>query len=80
MKPATRPPVTIYEIAQHVGVSAATVSSVLAHRHVERRIAPATVERIRAAALALGYVPNMAGRRLRSHRAATRQIDLAILT
>ncbi len=80
MKQGSRPPVTIYEIAQHVGVSTAAVSSVLANRHVERRIASATVERVRAAALALGYVPNMAGRRLRSHRAATRQIDLAILT
>lgn len=80
MKPASRPPVTIYEIARHVGVSTAAVSSVLANRHVERRIAPGTVERIRRAAHALGYVPNMAGRRLRSQRAATRQIDLAILT
>ncbi len=80
MKPASRPPVTIYEIARHLDVSTAAVSSVLANRHVERRIAPATVERIRQAAHALGYVPNMAGRRLRSQRAATRQIDLAILT
>ncbi len=80
MKPAHRPPVTVHQIARHLGVSAATVSSVLAHRHVERRIAPATVERIRAAAQSLGYIPNMAGRRLRAHRTATRQIDLAILT
>jgi LacI family transcriptional regulator len=80
MKSATKPPVTIYEIAQHVGVSAAAVSTVLSNRHVERRIAPATVERVRAAAQALGYLPNMAGRRLRAHKAATRQIDLAILT
>jgi len=72
--------VTIYELAEHVGVSPAAVSSVLANRHVERRLAAQTVEKIRAAALALGYVPNMAGRRLRAHKAATRQIDLAILT
>lgn len=72
--------VTIYEVAAHVGVSPAAVSSVLANRHVERRLAPKTVEKIRAAALALGYMPNMAGRRLRAHPAATRQIDLAILT
>lgn len=72
--------VTIYELAEHVGVSPATVSSVLANRHVERRIAEGTVKRIREAAQKLGYVPNMAGRRLRAHRAATRQFDLAILT
>jgi LacI family transcriptional regulator len=79
-KSASRPAVTIYKIADHVGVSAAAVSSVLSNRHVERRVAPATVKRIREAAQALGYVPNMAGRRLRAHPAATRQFDLAILT
>lgn len=72
--------VTIYQIAAHVGVSPAAVSSVFSNRYVERRLAPATVEKIRAAALALGYVPNMAGRRLRSRRSATIQYDLAILT
>jgi LacI family transcriptional regulator len=76
----TKPAVTIYEIAQHVGVSPAAVSSVLAGRHVERRLAPGTVEKIRAATRALGYVPNMAGRRLRARGAAVRQFDLAILT
>jgi LacI family transcriptional regulator len=80
MKPAGKPAVTIYEIAEHVGMSAAAVSSVLTNRHVERRLAPATVEKIRAADQALGYVPNMAGRRLRARSAAIRQFDLAILT
>jgi LacI family transcriptional regulator len=75
-----RPAVTIYEIAQHVGVSPAAVSSVLSNRHVERRISAATVKRVREATQKLGYVPNMAGRRLRSHRPSTRQFDLAILT
>jgi LacI family transcriptional regulator len=72
--------VTIYQIAEHVGISPAAVSSVFSNRYVERRLAPATVEKIRAAALTLGYVPNMAGRRLRSRRTASRQYDLAILT
>lgn len=80
IQPASRPAVTIYEIAKHVGVSPAAVSSTLSNRHVERRLSPETVRRIREAAAALGYVPNMAGRRLRSHKAATRQFDLAILT
>jgi LacI family transcriptional regulator len=79
-KSGSKPAVTIYEIAEHVGVSPAAVSSVLAHRHVERRIAEETVRRIRKAAAELGYVPNMAGRRLRAHKSATRQFDLAILT
>ncbi len=80
LMPRSEPAVTIYEIAEHVGVSPAAVSSVLSNRHVERRIAPETVQRIRDAAQALGYVPNMAGRRLRAHKSATRQFDLAILT
>lgn len=80
MKSGSKPPVTIYEIAEHVGVSPAAVSSVLANRHVERRIAAVTVRRIQEAAHKLGYVPNMAGRRLRAHKASTRQFDLAILT
>jgi LacI family transcriptional regulator len=73
-------PVTIYEIAKQVGVSPAAVSSVLANREVERRISASTAQRIRDAAKTLGYVPNMAGRRLRANKSAIRQFDLAILT
>lgn len=80
MSPSGKPPVTIYQLASHLGLSTATVSSVLANRHVERRIAEKTVQRTREAARKLGYVPNMAGRRLRSHKASTRQFDLAIFT
>lgn len=72
--------VTVYQIATHLGISPATVSSVLANRHVERRIATRTAEKVREAARSLGYVPNMAGRRLGSHRATTRQFDLAVMT
>lgn len=79
-KPDNIPAVTIYEIAEHVGVSPGAVSSALANRGVERRLSAETVQRIRDAARELGYVPNMAGRRLRAHKAATRQFDLAILT
>lgn len=79
-KSASKPAVTIYEIAEHVGLSAAAVSSALSNRGVERRLSAETVRRIREAATELGYVPNMAGRRLRAHKSATRQFDLAILT
>lgn len=79
-KSASKPAVTIYEIAEHVGISAGAVSSALANRGVERRLSVETVRRIREAAAELGYVPNMAGRRLRAHKSATRQFDLAILT
>ena len=56
-------PVTVHMIAEHVGVSASAVSTVLADRHEERRLAPATVEKIRKAVRDLGYVPNVAARR-----------------
>ena len=73
-------PVTVHTVAKHLGVSAAAVSTVLSNRHEERRLAPATVERIRQAVRDLGYVPNIAGRRLRAHDPDVRQIDLGILT
>jgi LacI family transcriptional regulator len=75
-----KPGITIYEIAAHVGCSPAAVSSALSNRGAERRLSADTIRRIRDAAVELGYVPNMAGRRLRAHKAATRQFDLAILT
>ncbi len=61
-------------------MSPAAVSSVLANRGVERRLSTETIRKVREAAAQLGYVPNMAGRRLRAHKSATRQFDLAILT
>lgn len=61
-------------------MSPAAVSSALANRGVERRLSLSSIQKIRDAAAALGYVPNMAGRRLRAHKSATRQFDLAILT
>lgn len=61
-------------------MSPAAVSSVLTNRQVERRLATATVEKIRAAATAMGYTPNMAGRRLQAHDSRIRQIDLAIFS
>jgi DNA-binding LacI/PurR family transcriptional regulator len=72
--------VTVYTIAEHVGVSPAAVSSVLAGRAEERRIASSTVESIQKAARELGYLPNMAGRRLRNPKGGLRNIELAILT
>ena len=80
MASAAKRPVTVHTIAKHVGISPAAVSTVLANRHEERRLAPATVERIRQAVRELGYVPNIAGRRLRAQDPDVRHVDLAILT
>lgn len=73
-------PVTVHTIAEHVGVSPAAVSTVLANRHEERRLAPSTVERIRQAVRELGYIPNVAARRLRAHDPEVHSMDLGILT
>lgn len=73
-------PVTVHMIAEHVGVSPSAVSTVLANRHEERRLAPATVEKIRQAVRDLGYVPNVAARRLRAHDPEVHHLDLGILT
>ena len=73
-------PVTVHTIAEHVGVSPAAVSTVLANRHEERRLAAATVDRIRQAVRELGYVPNVAARRLRAHDPDVRHMELGILT
>ena len=73
-------PVTVRTIAEHVGVSTAAVSTVLANRHEERRLAPATVEKIRQAVRRLGYVPNLAARRLRAHDPDVHHHELGILT
>lgn len=80
MASAAKRPVTVHTIAKHVGVSPAAVSTVLANRHKERRLASATVERIRQAVRELGYVPNLAGRRLRANDPDVRHVVLGILT
>ncbi len=79
-KRKNRERVTAQNIADHAGVSIAAVSSVLNNRHVERRIAAETVERIRHAAAKLGYLPNISARRLRSGTSQKNNIILAFVT
>ena len=79
-KPKTKERVTVQNIADHAGVSIAAVSSVLTNRHVERRISPKTVEKIRAASAKLGYLPNISARRLRSGTSQKNNIILTFVT
>jgi len=60
--------VSIREVAQRAGVSIGTVSNVLNRPDA---VAPATVERVRAAVDELGYVRNDAARQLRAGRSHT---------
>ncbi|MGV3615460.1 MAG: LacI family DNA-binding transcriptional regulator [Fimbriimonas sp.] len=55
--PANR--TTLSEVARQAGVSSATASMVLSGKGDGARIAPATADRVRAAALALDYSPNL---------------------
>lgn len=63
---------TIREVAEHAGVSIATVSFVI---NKTKPVTPATTARIEAAMSALGYRPNAAARALASRR--TRMLALA---
>jgi DNA-binding LacI/PurR family transcriptional regulator len=72
--------ITVKDIAHRAGLSPSTVSAVLNNRQVERRISEASVRKVINAARALGYVPNIAARRLRDHKGSRHQIMIGILT
>lgn len=59
---------TIVDVARQAKVSVATVSNALSGR---RAVDPETGQRVKAAARALGYVPNLRAQRLRTGRADT---------
>jgi DNA-binding LacI/PurR family transcriptional regulator len=68
--PAGAPPgpVTLKALAQHLGLSPATVSLVINRSPAARSIPPRTKDRILAAAEELDYRPNQLARSLRSRR------------
>ncbi|MFT4191521.1 MAG: LacI family DNA-binding transcriptional regulator [Comamonas sp.] len=69
--------VTLDDVAQAAGVSPITVSRAL---RGARSVAPELVERVRAAAHALGYVPNLAARSLASSRGHSVAVLVPLLT
>ena len=56
---------TIKDVAKLSGVSITTVSIIVNGRAEERRISPATCQRVQEAMRQLGYQPNLSARRLR---------------
>ncbi len=60
--------ITIYEIAENLGVAVSTVSRAL---HDDKRISPETIQKVKAAATKMGYLPNSAARSLRTGRSNT---------
>ncbi len=73
----TRRRTTSHDIARAAGVSQPTVSRAL---RGDPRVAAATAERVRAAALRLGYVPDAAGRSLITGRAHSVAIVVSDIT
>lgn len=68
--------VTLDDVAQAAGVSPITVSRAL---RGARSVAPELIERVQAAALALGYVPNLAARSLASSRSQSVAVLVPLL-
>ncbi|SFA77285.1 LacI family transcriptional regulator [Nocardioides alpinus] len=62
---------TLQDVASSAGVSRTTASYILNGRADEMRIAPSTVERVRAVVAKLDYRPNRTARSLRTRRTAT---------
>ncbi len=75
-----RQQITITQLAEQLGVSVATISSVLNNRHKERRISDKTVKRVQEAVRTLGYLPNISARNLRTCGSDKHPITIAIIT
>lgn len=68
------------DVALAAGVSITTASFVVNGRAAEMRIAPKTVERVQAAVKELGYIPNIAAKKLNSTTARDAMLpDIALL-
>jgi len=74
-----RQAVRIVDIARRLGVSTATVSTVLSNKADQGRISAEMQEAVWATAREMGYQPNMTARRLRSSGLAEDSIYLAVI-
>src|SRR5215471_12702041 len=63
--------VSLKALAEHLGLSSATVSLVINRSPAAKSIPPATQERVRQAARELNYRPNLMARSLRQKRSFT---------
>lgn len=71
---------TISEFSETIGLSTATISSVLNNQHKKRGISQDTVQLVRSNARLFGYRPNMAAKKLRSQSGKLRSFDIAVIT
>src|SRR6201984_1134721 len=67
----SQPKVNLRELAEHLGLSVATVSLVMNRSHAAKSIPQQTQNRVRAAARELNYRPNVMARMLRQQRSFT---------
>ncbi len=70
-RPRGTPSTSLKELAAHLGLSSATVSLVINRSPGAKSIPAATQDRVRAAARALNYRPNLMARSLRQKRSFT---------
>ena len=71
---------TVVSVAARAGVSIGSVSTVLNNRHLERRISPETVRRVRQVARQMGYLPHIGAKQLRSRGGAKNYVMIALIT
>jgi LacI family transcriptional regulator len=74
LRSQTKSPATVFDVASASGVSTATVSRAMSGKAA--KVAPDTLQRVRAAATRLGYTPSEIGRSLR--RTTTRMVVLLV--
>lgn len=74
MRSPIKSPATVFDVASASGVSTATVSRAMSGKAA--KVAPDTLQRVRAAASRLSYTPSEIGRSLR--RATTRMVVLLV--
>jgi len=71
---------TIIEFSKNIGLSTATISSVLNNQFKERGISDQTVQLVRVQARKYGYRPNLAARKLRARNGKLRSFEIAVVT
>jgi LacI family transcriptional regulator len=71
---------TIREFSRNIGLSTATISSVLNNQYKKRGISENTVQLVKNEARKYGYRPNMAAKKLRAPNGKLRMFEIAVVT
>jgi len=71
---------TIREFSKNIGLSTATISSVLNNQYKKRGISEYTVRLVKDQARKYGYRPNMAAKKLRAPQGKLRVFEIAVVT